>query len=496
MRISAAVRSTAWIQTEYLNQYDPDSFYSISTQQTDNNSPSIIDFGTESNHEEQLIFFASAIDDFSSVENVIISINGSLFNMAKNGSDFWIYHYSPVKFGDYFVFQIANASDSFGNCMSASTNEKYCRFTFDSTPPQVIQAYFYINDKSNPTNLTFYAEIQESGSGIKDIYLFYYFEKVTNSDDVAGSGSILLQEADSQWIQKKMSILNESENISIYSTIIPFVQNKTSWKVLYRVKTVDIFGNIDENAFVINLEQAEEDIITYSLTSARNPIDSIFITSIVFINLVLLILGITIVSSIYVKFFKKPVVVGLDKNLVGAKINQVSNDQIKKSIEDHTLGVVLSFFNESEGPIPLIAIPMSLDKDSNLLLKLAMRSFSNCEFAEGFHDEKEAAFNITNATNTEKIALKSLTYSFALNRPSARNGAENFTLSILFYSKIYPIISHFTNLILPHIKRIHHHLDKKANDQLTLINEMFALRKLVSKIILSYSEIYGIDEFC
>ncbi|MFX0173599.1 MAG: hypothetical protein ACFE9L_17045 [Candidatus Hodarchaeota archaeon] len=139
---------------------------------------------------------------------------------------------------------------------------------------------------------------------------------------------------------------------------------------------------------------------------------------------------------------------------------------------------------------------MSLDKDSNLLLKLAMRSFSNCEFADSFHDEKEAAFNFTYLTNTDIIALKSLTYSFALNRSTARNGAENFTLSILFYPKFYPIISHFTDLLLPHIKKIHYHLDKKTNDQLTLINEMFALRKLISKIVLSYSEIYGNDEFC
>ncbi|MFX0173598.1 MAG: hypothetical protein ACFE9L_17040 [Candidatus Hodarchaeota archaeon] len=210
--------------------------------------------------------------------------------------------------------------------MNASTNEKYYRFTFDSTPPQVIWAYFSINDKFNPTDLTFYAEIQESGSGIKDIFLFYYFEEVVNGDDIAGSGSILLQETDSQWIRKKMSILNESKDISIYSTTVPFVQNKTNWKVIYRVKTVDRFGNTDENAFIINPEQVEIDTITYSLTSVTSPIDFSFILLIVFINLVLLILGITIVSSIYVKFFKKPIVVGLDKNLVGANIKQLSND--------------------------------------------------------------------------------------------------------------------------------------------------------------------------
>ncbi|MFX0173597.1 MAG: LamG-like jellyroll fold domain-containing protein [Candidatus Hodarchaeota archaeon] len=91
LRISTAVRSAAWIQTEYQNQNDPNNFYTISTQQTDNNSPSITDFGAESNHEEHLTFFITANDDFSSVENIIIAINGSFFNMAKNGSDIWVY---------------------------------------------------------------------------------------------------------------------------------------------------------------------------------------------------------------------------------------------------------------------------------------------------------------------------------------------------------------------------------------------------------------------
>jgi hypothetical protein len=496
MRISTTVRSAAWIQTEFLNQFDPDSFYAISTQQTDNSSPSITDLGVSYDQQEQLTFYATAIDDFTSVEMVTIAINGSLFSMAKNESGVWVYQYSPVNFGDYFIFRIANASDSFGNYMNASSNELYYRFTFDFSPPQVIQAYFILNDRLNPTNLTFYAEIKESGSGIEHIVLFYHFEEVINGDEIAGSGSTLLQEIDSQWFQKKMSILNESTGISVYSTNVPFVQNKTNWKVLYRVKTVDKYGNIDENAFIVNSEQVEEELIFYSSKGAMIPIDFSLIMSIVFFNIVLLILGITIVSSIYVRYFRKPVLIGLDRNLVGANISQVSEDLVKKSIEDHTLGLVLSFFNESAGPVPLVVIPMSLDKDSNLLLKVAMRSFSNCEFADNFDEEKEAIFNFTYTTNTKKLFLKSLTYSFAINRPAARNGAENFTLSILLFPKVYPIISHFTDLLLPQIKKIHCHLDKKPKDQLTLINEIFVLRKLISKIILSYSEIYGYEEFC
>lgn len=495
MRISTIARSAAWIQTEFLNQFDPNSFYSISTEQTDNESPSITDFGVIYDQEDQLVFFATAIDEFTSVEMVTIAINGSLFSMAKNESGVWVYQYFPVNFGDYFIFQIVNASDFFGNYMSASSNELYYRFTFDFSPPQVIQAYFILNDRLNPTNLTFYAEIKESGSGIEDIVLFYYFEEVIKGNEIAGSGSTLLQETDSKWFQKKMSILNESTGISIYSTTVPFVQNKTNWKVLYRVKTVDKYGNIDENAFIVNSEQVEEEMIFYSPKGAMIPIDFSFIMSILFFNLVLLILGITIVSSIYVRYFRKPVLVGLDKNLVEANISQVSEDLVKKSIEDHTLGLVLSFFNESAGPVPLVVIPMSLDRDSNLLLKVAMRSFSNCEFTENFDEEKEAIFNFTYTTNTKNLVLKSLTYSFALIRPAARNGAENFTLSILLYPKVYPIISHFTDLLLPQINRIHCHLDKNPKDQLTRINELFVLRKLISKIILSYSQIYGHDEF-
>ncbi|MFX0183824.1 MAG: DUF2341 domain-containing protein [Candidatus Hodarchaeota archaeon] len=496
MRFSTIARSAAWIQTEFLNQFDPNSFYSISTEQTDNNSPSITDFGVNSDQKEQLTFYATAIDDFTSVEMVTIEINGSLYSMAKNESEVWVYQYSPVNFGDYFIFRITNASDSFGNYMNASSNEIYYKFTIDFAPPQVLQAYFIRNDRLNPTSLTFYAEIKESGSGIEDIILFYHFEEVIEGDEIAGSGSTLLQETESQWVQKKMSMLNESSDISIYSTTVPFVQNKTTWKVLYRVKTADKYGNIDENAFIVNSEQVEEDKIIYSPKDGVIPIDFSFIMLIVFFNLVLLILGITVVSSIYVRYFRKPVLVGLDRNLVEVNLSQVSEDLVKKSSEGHTLGLVLSFFNESAGPVPLVVIPMSLDRDSNLLLKVAMRSFSNCEFADNFEEEKEAIFNFTYPTNTTNLVLKSLTYSFALNRPTARNGAENFTLSILLYPKVYPIISHFTDLLIPQIYKIHCHLDKNPNDHLSLINEMYVLRKLISKIILSYSEIYGYEEYC
>ncbi|MFX0182648.1 MAG: DUF2341 domain-containing protein [Candidatus Hodarchaeota archaeon] len=490
MRISPIARSTAWIQTEFSNQFDPNRFYSISTEQTDNNPPSITDFGVNSDQEGQLTFFATAIDDFTSVENVTIEINGSLYSMAKNESEVWVYQYSPVNFGDYFIFRITNASDSFGNYLNASSNAMYFRFTVDFSPPQVLQAYFTLNDRLNPTNLTFYAEIKESGSGIEDIVLFYHFEEVIEGDEIAGSGSILLQETESQWVQKKMSMLNESKDISIYSTTVPFVQNKTTWKVLYRVKTVDKYGNIDENAFIVNSEQVEEDIIIYSPKSVMIPIDFSFIMSIVFFYLVLLILGITVVSSIYVRYFRKPEL--LDKKLLLKHIDEIDNMKLRLSLPNHTHGIVVSFFDEEKGPVPYIVTPRSLRNDPNVLLSLSFRAFSNCEFVVDPNRINQAIFNFTTA---QDALIKVLSYSFALKRPSARGGTENVVLSVLILPDVFPIVNQFSDMFFNRIKKIHKLLDQKPEEKKQIFFKIIELREYISQIILSYKNIYGNSEY-
>ncbi|MFX0151905.1 MAG: DUF2341 domain-containing protein [Candidatus Hodarchaeota archaeon] len=487
MRISTTARSAAWIQTEFLNQFDPDSFYSISTQQTDNNSPSITDFGVNIDHEDQLTFYAVAIDDFTSVEMVTIAINGSLFSMAKNESGFWVYQHSPVNFGDYFIFWIVNASDSFGNYMSECTNEKYYRFTFDFTPPQVIQAYFIPNDRLNPTNLTFYAEIKESGSGIEDIILFYYFEAVIIGDVITGSGSGLLQETDTQWLHIKMEFYKESTNNYIYTALVPFPQNKGTWKLIYRIAVSDKNGNINENAFVVDPHQAEKDIII-----VYSPLDSDINLFLVLLSIFLIIICASILSIVYNKLFRKPGLIGPDRKLILKRIDEIDNMELMLSIPNHTLGIIVSIFDEEKGPVPQIVIPRSLKNDHNMLLSLSFRAFSNCEFVVDPNRINQATFSFTTAQNT---LIKVLSYSFALKRPSARGGVENVVLSVLILPDVFPIVNLFSDMFFDRIRYIHKLLDQKPEEEKQIFFKILELQEYISQIILSYYKIYGNSEY-
>ncbi|MFX1508079.1 MAG: LamG-like jellyroll fold domain-containing protein, partial [Promethearchaeota archaeon] len=496
VRVSKVARSEGWIKTEYINQFDPESFYIVGYPESDENPPRINDFGVNATGMECLIFFSDLTDDLTIVENVTIRINGSDYEMEQNKSDFWIYQYPIAKYGDHFTYQIVNASDSFGNYLTNSSMEKNFTYTVDLSPPRVNNAYFVLNDEKNPINLTFFAEIEENDSGIEEILLSYYFEETNHSDNLGGIGSILFQEEETSWINTKMEFLEESGQYHIYVVTVPFPQkNRTSWKVIYRISTIDHSGNVHENAFSVDSEQAESNIITFfpAILTSNINMRTVFIDltrPIAYLSLIILVIGVLIASIVYVKFLQKPALVGLDKNIVLKNIEEVNDNKLKASLNEHTLGIVLSTFDQTVGPVPSMAVPMSLDIDSNMLLKLSFRAFNNCELVNNFDEEKESVFNFTYPYSGKMISLKSLSYSFSLYRPGSRNEAENITLSILIFPEFFRIISLFIDKYSDQLKKIHKLLDKHPNDETRILNELEELRTLISKIILAYLDIY------
>ncbi|MFX0050676.1 MAG: hypothetical protein ACFE8U_05220, partial [Candidatus Hermodarchaeota archaeon] len=343
------------------------------------------------------------------------------------------------------------------------------------------------NDRLNPTNLTFYAEIKESGSGIEDILLFYYFEAVVIGDVIAGSGSGLLQETDTQWLHIKMEFYKESTNNYIYTALVPFPQNKGTWKLIYRIATSDKNGNINENAFMVDPHQAEKDIII-----VYSPLDSDINLFLVLLSIFLIIICASILSIVYNKLFRKPGLIGPDRKLILKRIDEIDNVELMLSIPNHTLGIIVSIFDEEKGPIPQIVIPRSLKNDHNMLLSLSFRAFSNCEFVVDPNRINQATFSFTTAQNT---LIKVLSYSFALKRPSARGGVENVVLSVLILPDVFPIVNLFSDMFFDRIRYIHKLLDQKPEEEKQIFFKILELQEYISQIILSYYKIYGNSEY-
>jgi len=365
-------------------------------------------------------------------------------------------------------------------------------FTFDflledTTPPRVIESYYTPDDDIRPTTLIFYTEIEEYGFGIDEINLYYYFEESQESYELAGYGASLIQGNEAQWLHVRMEFYNKSANNYIYAAMIPFPQNKGTWKLIYRISTSDMNGNINENAFTIDPQQAGKDvIIVYS------PLGSGLDLFLVLLSIFLIIICASIFSIVYSKLFRKPELIGLDKKLVLKHIDEIDNVELRISIPNHTLGIVVSLFDEEKGPIPQIVTPRSLRNDPNMLLSLSFRAFSNCEFTVDPNRINQAIFNFTTAQNT---LIKVLSYSFALKRPSARGGTENIVLSILILPDVFPIVNQFSDMFFDRIKRIHKLLDQKPEEKKQIFFKIIELQEYISQIILSYMKISGNTEY-
>lgn len=483
VRLSTIARSDEWILTEYQNQRYPNSFYTVSNQETDDTPPEVINFDVSIHPDNQsLIFYANITDEDSYVESVNLSINNIVSSMKQNLTGIWIYVYSPVHYGEIFQYQIINASDSFENYLSTETVIKEFIFKHDSSPPQVKTAYFRTDDVFKPTTITFFAEIIENDSGVEEILLHYYLEEVDTTNQ--GFGSSLRQIPSEPWLTTYMSFLESTGDFSVYSVTVPFSQNSSNWKIIYQISTADQYGNVNENAFSIDSNHADGDII---LLLSRDSPKLIIEPPYIILNIIIFIFVATIILFLYTKYQKKPGIVLPDRNLLVKNLKNVNESDLRISVPLHTFGVVVSYFDEKLGPVPMVYHPKSLGEDSKSLYSVVFRTFSNCEFTTSEEKVNHAFFNFS----TEERFMKVLSYTIALKVPQARSGFEHFSVAILMNPSYDYIMNQFNDLLLNKIKNIHKIVVKNKNDNYKLGHEAKELREYVSRIILTYNELFG-----
>jgi hypothetical protein len=143
-------------------------------------------------------------------------------------------------------------------CEVMYDSQKYEIFTIqnfsfsvqDLVAPRISDTYHIPNGEPNPTNISFYARVQEYGSGIEDVILYYYFEAIENQ---GGSGSTLLQTE----LAAQMTLFNESTTSNLFAVTVAFHPNGTNWRVIYRISTSDKAGNVNPNSFNVLLDDSD-----------------------------------------------------------------------------------------------------------------------------------------------------------------------------------------------------------------------------------------------
>jgi hypothetical protein len=403
--------------------------------------------------------------------------------MIKNSSNIWIFVYSPVFYGNTFYYQVVNASDSFNNFLIDKTEVKKFIFSRDNSPPIVKAAYFILNNDFNPTNLTFYAEIIENRSGVNEVILEYIFEEINDSLTGEGAG---IAKTRNQFKTVNLDFLNFSDNYQLFTITIPFSQNETNWKVIYRISTSDQHGNTNENAFSVDSNQAKKDVIIFVKKTTFESLTLGRIFPYLFLTSIITILCFGFLTFLYSYHTKKPSNAVFDENLIKANLNKITEDEIRFNLNVHTYGVVLAFFDQQEGPVPVMYSPKLLEKDSAMMTNLIFRAFNNCDFSSDLKKLNQAFFNFI----TRKKHMNVLAYTFSLHRPKARNKREHYCVCLLINPANYPTVIQLTNLISRRIKKTHRIIDKHQHNQKKILYELSNLRKFITRLILTSENAY------
>ena len=205
-----------------------------------------------------------------------------------------------------------------------------------------------------------------------------------------------------------------------------------------------------------------------------------------------LILGVFAVASfVIVKKFRKKELVGLDVDVVMENVPKIKVEDILRSMDSHTVGVIVSFFDQRHGPIPILQEPEILSDNFEKLVELSDLSFSAARFVGNFEEEIFTSFDFN---IDERLRVNNITYAYSLNRPDARGGAENITLNILVQKEVFQLVSQFTSIFLKNVHEIHELMDKSPQSKEKVKELVKKVRMLVSAVVLSYVDIYGTTE--
>jgi hypothetical protein len=361
----------------------------------------------------------------------------------------------------------------------------FLNFSFiveDNAAPRVENPGWRLNDLQNPTNITFYADVIDYGSDITEVLLYYYFRPFTEENTSIGIGSATQE---MEWRTIEMVLHNTTDGVPTYSITVLFDHNNTNREIIYKIHTTDSVGN---SHFAYDIERDDPERAGETQFNYTPPgIDP---------TLVLLIVGMTVIiaifgSVIYVKFIRKPELVGLDKELVLNNIQNITESDITGSLDTHTIGAVISFFDQRHGPIPIIVLPEILRDNFTKLVDLSDRSFSGTGFSDNFDTEISSSYDFV---LTHGVRTKVMSFGFALDRPEARGGQENLTANILIHQDLFKLVNQFIDEIQEKVHKLHELMNTQASEKGKIRDKVLELRKFVTSIILSYERIYGTTE--
>lgn len=432
------------------------------------------------------------IQSDNSIKSLISNQSVKLYTIQSANNKTWIYDHLDLFSNNRELFKslmgktIIFTIKVYSNVIDPITKSQFQVFNIyyltvklvDKSPPRVDSVTINTDTLGK---ITFYVNIVDYGSGIKNATIYYYFEEMNNNSTVSSNSN---QNLKLFAFNKNIELPNGYKiaeltaiNSTFYTVTVPFEAN-SSVNILYQISVFDNDNNANLNAYPLGLTPSKDNQF---ILQSKLPIE--MIAGIIG----LIVLFAFIFTFVGIRKFRKTEIVGLDIERVMEEVPSFRDSDIQPDLTRHTLGIIISIFHQSLGPMPIFAIPSILTDNLEKLIDLSDISFSTVRFVENFDTEKQTYFDYNISSS---ISVTSLSYGFSLNRPEARGGSENITLNILLHKPYDTIIGQFTEKIDPFIHEIHVTLDKEEGEREAIEKMVQDLRNFVTKIILSFERMY------
>ncbi|OLS26892.1 MAG: hypothetical protein HeimC3_06490 [Candidatus Heimdallarchaeota archaeon LC_3] len=333
-------------------------------------------------------------------------------------------------------------------------------------------------DQDNPNYINFTAVIEEFGSVIVNVTLFYTITSSNNQSE-------LRLKSNQNTFQNSVEMTLSG---SVYFVQIPYeITNQLN--IVYSVVAFDSAGNWYGSGTDDDPKNPSIDNLTNNGGSGEILFTPPGLAFEIVAGIVLVILAIAIIFTfVGIRKFRKTDIVGLDIEKVMEEAKKISYEDIQTNLNDHTLGIVISTFDQSHGPLPIFVHPDILKDNLDKLIDLSDRSFSATRFVDDFDSEMHTTFDYSIASN---VKIVNLSYGYSLNRPEKRGGSENITFNILIHKPYDIIVSQFLEVLNPFIHEIHTLMDKTPGQKEQIEAKIQLIRSEISAILMAHKEIYG-----
>lgn len=361
--------------------------------------------------------------------------------------------------GNLTVFEMYHitviVTDNAGNSNSFTMEDEVIE---DTVAPRINDISYYITDDRK---IMLTVEVEEAGLGV-DYITFKIGSQEFNLTRSGGSGAQL------------------NSPIVSYSAVIPtkieFDNILTSKSYDISIIVVDMAGNVGDYT-----TQEIKDIwgLDNDLELPPLIINPYIIFAIGIVVVVMIIVGIRITSK----------TVGYDMNKILKESEKISREVILTQMDEFALGVTINFFDQVQGPVPVIWEPPLLEDQEQIMLDLSDKSFSTLEFVGLEETERSGTFDFS----TGSYECTALGYSFAIANPQARGGKENLTVVLLLRKEWGDHLLVFQDELLEKIRELREMIvSEQPSSQIE--KNARQLREFVSRLMISFNKLYtGID---